>query len=128
MELAKTPYSLFSLTDDGTVLELQWSATEGMTDEAFRADMAAFADLALEHRPTVLVVDARDFAHRMSEATGQWRAEEIIPRYNRAGALKLAFLLPPEAGSSAPAHEDGADFLTAWFTDRAALNEWIHTA
>ena len=128
--IASSPYAGYYLRGDGRVLELRWTpATADMSEEDFRSDMLTFAELAVEHGPSVLLVDATQFAHRMSDATGQWRSEEIIPRYNRAGVQKLSFLLPAAAGDMGePAPERGATFVTGWFTDRDLLEQWIDPA
>jgi hypothetical protein len=47
------------------LLRLTWlGGTEGMTDEDFRETLEVFADGALYHKATRLLIDVRQFKHR----------------------------------------------------------------
>src|SRR5215469_5730974 len=74
-------------------LELRWlpSTTDG-TDAELQATMLAFAEEAIRLKPQSLIVDVSEFHHRFGDGMEPWRAVEIIPRYNKAGVTKMAFI------------------------------------
>jgi hypothetical protein len=123
------------LTEDAGrhTLELRW--TEGsaaMTDDDFRAWLERYAAEAEARRPANLLIDVRQFRHRPGAEVGLWRDQHIIPRYNKAGVRKFAFLLPPgsagtvAAGNKAQAEPPGT-FPTAYFDDRAQIDHWFNS-
>src|SRR5207245_9878124 len=65
--------------------------------------------------------------HRPGLEIGAWRDEHIIPRYNRGGVTKFAFLLPEgspgAAGSPAPAPP--GEFPTGYFDTPAKIEAWF---
>jgi hypothetical protein len=63
----------------------------------------------------------------MARMDGDWRDANIIPRYNKAGVRRFAFLMPegmPAIGTP-PAVEGPADFPTAYFGSRADALAWF---
>src|SRR2546427_2835818 len=71
----------------------------------------------------------REFRHRPGPEVGPWRDEHVIPRYNRAGVSKFAFLLPqgsPGAGAS-PTPEPPGKFPTGYFDQPAKIEAWFKT-
>ena len=107
---------------DSAVL-LRWTpATEAMTDDDFKDALEAFADLAEGRRARNLLVDVRDFRHQVGEALGVWRAETIVPRYNRAGIRKFAYVVP---GAGGPSGGPGEDFETRAFDSEDAALAWF---
>ncbi len=112
-------------------LELRWlPATRDMSDEGFKETLELLASAGERFRPRFMLVDGTDFHHQSGEGVMEWRAEHIVPRYNSAGVTRFAFLAPAgspgtvEAGE-APAMEDGANFLTAWFSGRERAYQWL---
>ena len=64
-----------------------------------------------------------------------WRDDHVIPRYNRAGVTRFAFVMPagfpgPTAESGAAPRIDGraAAFPTQWFLGRDAAIAWLAEA
>ena len=60
------------------------SGTEGMDDEDFRQTLEVFAECALQHSASKLIIDVREFRHRPSAEILAWRDEVTVPKYNRA--------------------------------------------
>jgi hypothetical protein len=102
---------------------LRWTpATATMTDDDFKDALEAFADLAEGRRASNLLVDVCSFRHEMGEALGVWRGETIIPRYNRAGIRKFAYVVP---GAGGPSGGPGEDFETRAFDSEDAALAWF---
>lgn len=62
---------------------------------------------------------------------GAWRDQEIIPRYNAAGASRFAFIVPLGAPGTVregkrPAREPPGEFPTAYFDDRRDALNWFN--
>lgn len=73
-----------------------------------------------------MIVDTRLFRYRPSADFAEWRDQNIIPRYNRAGVRKFAFLTPPGVGAaSEPAPEGPAQFPTGYFDSRERIDAWL---
>ena len=76
-------------------LRLTWlSGTEGMTDQTFKETLEVFADTALQHHASRLMIDMREFRGRPSAAILAWRDEVTVPKYIRAGTERIAWLWP----------------------------------
>ena len=102
---------------------LRWTpATAAMTDADFKDALEAFADLAEGRRARNLLVDVCNFRHEMGEALGVWRREAIVPRYNRAGIRKFAYVVP---GAGGPSSGPGEDFETRAFDNEDAALAWF---
>ncbi len=110
---------------DSAVL-LRWTpATAEMTDADFKDALEAFADLAEGRNARNLLVDVRTFRHEVGEALGAWRGEAIVPRYNRAGIRKFAYVVP---GPGGPSGGPGEDFETRAFADEDSALAWFREA
>jgi hypothetical protein len=112
-------------------LELRWlPTTSEMTDDGFRDTLTLHAGEGERHRPKFMLIDATAFHHRPAAETLQWRDEHIVPRYNRAGVTKFAFIASSgspstvESGSE-PRVEGSALFSTGWFESREHAYEWL---
>jgi hypothetical protein len=116
------------LNDDARkILELRWfSETESMTDDDYMGWLERFAVSAEQHHVQFIVIDTLAFKHHPGAHTGPWRDEHIIPRYNRAGVKKFAFLLSPgTAPKTEPAPEGPAQFPTGYFDSREQIERWF---
>jgi len=128
--LETTDFMNVSLDDTHRIQRLSWlPATEKMDTDGFQQNMLRFAELAEQHRPVGLLVDVREFRHRPAADTG-FRREQVVPRYNRGGVRRFAFLLPE--GASAPATEPAAPdggpaYETRWFTNEPLAVNWLLT-
>ena len=105
-------FGVISYDDARKILELRWfAATESMTDDDYMGWLERFAVSAEQHHVQFIVIDTLAFKHHPGAHTGPWRDEHIIPRYNRAGVKKFAFLLSPgTAPNTEPASEGPAQF------------------
>ena len=113
---------------DEHCVEIRWfDSTRDMSGDDFNQFLSAFASqVEALARPGALV-DAVQFRMDMSRMSMGWRDEHIIPRYNRAGLEKFAFLMPegmPAIGNE-PAVEGPAEFPTAYFGKRADALAWL---
>lgn len=113
------------------ILELSWfEGTLNMADDEFMEWLERYAEAAEEHRTPHLLVDLTNFRGRPGEKTGPWRDENIVPRYNRAGVRKFAYLVPAGspgtvAAGTAPAPEPAASFPMAFFDSREQAEAWL---
>ncbi len=114
-----------------SILELQWLDTSReMSDEDFKTWLSRFAGEAEARRPSFLMIDIRRFGHRPGEGFASWRDQHVVPRYNRAGVIKFAMLVP--AGASGwmapgqpPTPEPPGTFPTGYFADRDQIETWF---
>jgi hypothetical protein len=74
-----------------------------MTDEDFRETLEVFAESAMQHRASRLVIDVRKFKHRPSQEILAWRDDVTVGKYNTAGVRKLAWIWPGDVSSMKPA-------------------------
>jgi hypothetical protein len=110
------------------VLEIRWvDASAGMTSNDFKQWLTQFAtDIARLGRKLALV-DAVQFRMPPDNMDGAWRDANIIPRYNEAGVLRFAFVMPSKMPliDTPPAPEGPAAFPTAYFGTRADAFAWL---
>jgi len=104
-ELYRDQFGVLLEDLDHQLLELTWlEGSASMTDDDFKAWLA-----------------------RAGPEIAAWRDEKVIPRYNRAGVTKFAFLLPegsPGAGGS-PALEPPGKFPTGYFDTPDKIEAWF---
>jgi hypothetical protein len=113
-------------------LELKWlPSTRDATDGDLRKTMERFSAEAENRKPSSLIVDTSEFRHQWDDGMIEWRNENIIPGYNRAGVRKFAFITGPsypgatvEKGAQ-PAPEGPANFPTGWFSTREGAHAWL---
>ena len=108
------------------LLELKWvEGSASMTDDDFKAWLDRFSTEAEARRQPYLVINVRQFRHRPGPEIAAWRDEHVIPRYNRAGVTKFAFLLPEGSAGAAPAPEPPGKFPTGYFDTTAKIEAWF---
>src|SRR5262249_48117108 len=116
-----------AIVREADLLELRWlPSTAQMTDGGFVATLWLFVWEAEKARPRGLLIDAREFRHRLGDGIMAWRDAHIIPRYGAAGVRKFAFLMPtafPNPGREAI--EGPAVFPTKWFVDADDARAWL---
>jgi hypothetical protein len=110
------------------LLETRWyDTTVDLTPDQFKAWIARFAGLVEQlGRPRVLV-DATSFRMNPAYTDPEWRDENIIPRYNKAGIRRFAFHMPPgmPAIGTTPKPEGPAEFPTGYFGTRSEALSWL---
>lgn len=117
--------SLYAFELEGPTLAFRWTpATAQMSEEDFKDALMNYAGFALEHRPTGLLIDTRRF-HFPHDTPGAWRDAHVLPRYLRAGASRMAYVLPEGAGPSLPPPRATGDFREAFFVDEGAARRWL---
>ena len=128
-QLYQDRFGLISYHDARNVLELRWfSETETMTDDDYMGWLERYAAAAEQYHITFALIDTRAFKHHPGAHTGPWRDEHIIPRYNRAGVKKFAFLLPAGAApKTEPMPEGPALFPTGYFDSREQIDRWFRS-
>ena len=123
----------FVVCEETKTLVFQWKPeTENIKNNDFREGLSNFAGYAFELKTPNMVVDVRNFRPGGGEPTqdvrGKWRAEVVVPRYNRAGVKKFAYLRNVEGGGppvSGPARHDGEEFETAVFDSEDKMMTWL---
>ena len=109
------------------LVRLTWLAgTAGMTDQDFKETLETFAESALQHSARRLIIDVREFKHRPSPEIAAWRDEVVVPKYNRAGVKKIAWVWPGNAPSNHPANEI-EKFENCFFATEAEALAWLST-
>lgn len=128
-ELYRDQFGVLLEDLDHRMLELKWlDDSASMTDEDFKAWLDRFSAEAEARRQPYLVINVRQFRHRPGPEVASWRDQQVIPRYNRAGVTKFAFLLPegsPGAGGT-PAPEPPGTFPTGYFDHPAKIEGWFN--
>jgi hypothetical protein len=113
---------------DAGYLEIRWyDTTEAMLAGEFQDWLAGFAGEVERRRPACILVDNTSFLMDPANSNGEWRDENIVPRYNAGGVQKFAFHMPdgmPSIGSP-PAVEGPATYSTAYFARRQAALDWL---
>jgi hypothetical protein len=109
------------------LVRLKWLAgTAGMTDQDFKETLEAFAETALQHSAKRLLIDVLEFKHRPSAEVQKWRDEVTVPKYNRAGVKKIAWVWPGETPSNEPTSERDK-FENRYFPTEAEALAWVST-
>jgi len=105
-----------------SIVELTWlPGTQGMSDQDFKEDLNVFAEAALQHRAKNLIIDMRQFMGRPSAEVGAWRDDVIVPKYEKAGVKKIAWIWP---GMSADETGTGAAYQQRYFAARNEAINW----
>lgn len=125
----KNPFlSIFHEPDAGLVI-LVWSAdTAHMADTDFKAGLTKTAEYTEQYKPHGLLVNVENFKFgaAMGPDLSKWRIETIVPRYNKAGLKKFAFVhgsgFPEKSGDGEKTAAE--QFLTKHFASEERAREW----
>jgi len=121
MTLSERVYSINYFKAE-SIVELTWlPGTQGMTDQDFKEGLNVFAEAALQHRAKNLIIDMRQFMGRPSAEVGAWRDDVIVPKYEKAGVKKIAWIWP---GMSADEAGTGAAYQQRYFAARDEAINW----
>lgn len=110
------------------VLEIRWvAATADMMTSDFNQWLTQFATDVARLARKLALVDAVEFRMAPDKMDGAWRDANIIPRYNKAGLQRFAFVMPPQMPliGAPPALEGPAHFPTGYFGTRADALAWL---
>ena len=128
-ELFRDSFGVLTHDSERSRLDLVWlDGSAEMSDDDFKAHLSRLAEAGEMHRAKHVVVDVRAFRHQPGPGIMGWRDAEIIPRYNRAGIEKFAFLLPSGAPERPAAPEGPAEFPTGWFNRETSMDAWFASA
>ena len=107
------------------LLRLTWlEGTAGMTDEDFRETLEVFADGAMHHGATRLVIDVRQFQHRPSKEVLEWRDQVTVQKYNKAGTKRQAWIWPGDVSSMKPSSV-GRSYEERYFSTEEEALAWL---
>ncbi|MCA9665333.1 MAG: hypothetical protein KC503_07085 [Myxococcales bacterium] len=113
---------------DDHCVEIRWfDSTSAMSGDDFNDFLSTYASHVERCGRSGALVDAVQFHMDIKKMSMGWRDEHIVPRYNKAGLTKFAFIMPagmPAIGK-APAREGPADYPTAYFATRAEALAWL---
>lgn len=131
MQIAQQPFFTLSHEPDSGILKLVWSEnTARMTDEDFKAALVYLAEQTEKLEAKGLLVDVEQFRFNPPSQLGEWRAQSITPRYNKAGVKKFAFVhgnkFPEKAGDGE--RYPGEEFLTHHFSSEDGAKKWLKKA
>lgn len=106
------------------LVRLTWlSGSADMTDQDFKGALEVFAEGALQHHARLLMIDVTEFKHRPSPEVLAWRDQTIVPKYNRAGVKKVAWVWPGKHGTMATA--EGEQYTNSYFSSEDEALAWI---
>jgi hypothetical protein len=106
-----------------SLVELTWlPGTTALTDQDFREVLTVFADAAVEHRAKRLIIDVRKFLSRPSAEVLAWRDQAIVPKYEKAGVRRLAWIWP---GAAVGETGTGAGYQQRYFETRDEALVWL---
>ncbi len=127
MELYKDDYSIISYDAKVGILTLTWTAqTANMSDDDFKRTNMAFADQSVAQNCQRLLVDVREFGHTFGASLGEWRLNEIIPKYHQAGVDRFAFLHRADFPELADGKkEEGENFISRHFASEVRAKAWL---
>ena len=123
------PLFSFELDTGSNVLRFHWTEkTASMSDEDFKRALLLYADFAQRHSARGLLVDVRNFRHRLAPETGRWRDEVVAPQYASAGVKKFAYVVGvdfpiPPAKATPP--RIAAPFETRFFHSMGEAETWL---
>jgi hypothetical protein len=121
MKLAGGYYSINYFKTEGLV-ELTWlPGTQDMTDQDFKQSLCVFTEGALQPRAKRLIIDMRQFKGRPTAEVGAWRDDVIVPKYEKAGVKKIAWIWP---GVSGDEMGEGAAYQQRYFATRDEAINW----
>ena len=123
----------FALDDETSALVFRWKPeTRALTDNDFKEALSNFAGYGFEYAVPNMVIDLRHFAPAAgtpsAEAMGPWRADVVVPRYNKAGIRRLAYLRDADGGGppvGGPMRHEGEEFETAVFDSEGDMIDWL---
>ena len=123
-------YYDFSVEDDCNCIIFEWkNETQSMKDDDFKEGLYNFAKYGQENHCHEMCVDLRNFkGHPSPEVAQTWRSQEAVPRYNKMGIKKFAYLKnpgDPGPNMSEPHKNDGEEFETAVFESEEAMWHWL---
>jgi hypothetical protein len=114
-------------------IELRWlGEANAMSEQQFRGAIERLASLMERDRPPNVLVDMARLEFSPADDFEQWRQTHIIPRYNKAGVTKFAFILAEGAPNTVetgtrPAVEGSAVYPTGYFSTRDGAIAWFTT-
>lgn len=115
---------------DSATLKLLWLAdTARMTAEDFKEGLTNTATYTEQYKTKGLLVDVEkfQFAGAMGPDLMKWRSETIVPRYNKAGLKRFAFVhgkaFPEKPGDGD--RNPGEDFFTKHFALEESAMKWL---
>ncbi|MGI9607867.1 MAG: hypothetical protein ACR2P0_17195 [Acidimicrobiales bacterium] len=113
---------------DLDLIEIRWfDTTTALDAPTFHTWLTHFADAVEQAGRRRVLTDSTSFGMDMAHMDGDWRDQNIIPRYNSAGVQKFAFHLPagaPPIGAP-PTHEGPSHYPTAYFGARSDALAWL---
>jgi hypothetical protein len=128
-QLMQNPFLSIFHDPDSALVILVWSKeTASMADTDFKEGLTRTAEFAEQYRPHGLLVNVENFKFgaAMGPELSQWRIENIIPRYNKAGLKKFAFVhgsgFPEKSGDGEKTAPE--QFLTKHFASEERAKEW----
>jgi hypothetical protein len=131
MELERDEFETVTYDDERGILELAWTeASANLTDQLFMDALERFGRHAEDQQARNVLIDVTRFAFQPGQQVALWRDKTVIPKYNRAGVKKFAFLVPEgspgtvESGAE-PAPEAPGAFPTGYFDDRGDVDAWF---
>ncbi len=92
----ESPYTKISF-DQAKQIQIQvWKHTDDFTDELYKREVSANADIALGHKPKGLVSEATLFEHIVNPDLQTWTTENFFAKLQKAGVKRYAVIIGTE--------------------------------
>jgi hypothetical protein len=129
-QLLQNPFLTIFHDSDSATLTLLWSPeTARMTEADFKEGLTKTAEYAERYKIRGLLVDVEkfQFGKAMGPELSKWRTENIVPRYNKAGLKKFAFVHGKDFPEKGGDGERGAseEFFTKHFASEQHARHWL---
>ena len=128
MVLFETPLYTFDYDPKRKILRLNWTPeSKNMQLHDFQETLHNFAGFAFDHPTLGMLVDVRQFQYRPGPELGNWRDEEISPRYVKAGLRRFAYIARPGSleGMKGQMYGRERGFEEEYFEDETKAIEWL---
>jgi hypothetical protein len=99
MKLYETEFINISFEEKKSVIKFTWTpetGSERFFDAEFTRELRAECECVEKVKARFILIDAREFMYPISPDVQSWIENEVYPRWAKAGAKKIAVLLPKD--------------------------------
>jgi hypothetical protein len=93
MKLRNNEYWWITFEPETSVMESCWVNTDSLTDQLFKEEMLAYADLALKYKPTYYLVNTVRSTYTMGLEIQEWVGLNVFPKTMHDGVRKFAIVI-----------------------------------
>lgn len=122
----------FSYNQPSNTLIFVWKP-KLFSQDRFKEIVSLFSDYVIENKVKSIFVDARENKVIILPETQSWHDKTIIPKYEKAGVRKIAFLIPNNIFSEIShvktfEHQNAQSKIeTKFFKSEEELKTWLNS-